>query len=68
MSTLRDELKPTFQKIAAKLLSHGLTPSGYTKEKAKKICSDVAAPVYVRKMIDSFSPEIKKEMAEMKRK
>jgi hypothetical protein len=68
MKSISEDLKRHITSIAAKLLNEGLTPSGYTKAKAKDKVKDVVAPVFVRKMIDSFSPEIKKEMTNLKKK
>lgn len=68
MKSIAEDLKRHITNIAAKLLSEGLTPSSYTKAKAKEKTKNVAAPVFVRKMIDSFSPEIKKEMTNLKNK
>jgi hypothetical protein len=56
------DLQRRISNIAGKLINEGLTSSTYTKAKAKQLTKNVAAPVYVRKMIDSFSPEIVKEM------
>ena len=68
MATLTEDLKKHIDRIAAKLLNEGLTGSSYTKEKAKKATKGVVAPVFVHKMIDGFSPEIKKAMIKMNKK
>jgi len=58
--------KDKIKQIAGKLLSEGLTPSTYTKQKAKNATKNVVVRKFVHKMIDMFSPEIKAEMKKMK--
>jgi hypothetical protein len=61
------EVQKKIDMIAGKLLNQGLTPSTYTKAKAKEKTKNVVSPTFVHKMIDGFSPEIKKAMAKMKK-
>jgi hypothetical protein len=67
MATLTEDLKKHINGIAARLLNEGLTGSSYTKAKAKRATKGVVAPVFVHKMIDGFSPEIKKAMIKMRK-
>ena len=66
--TIPKDLEKYVDRIAGKLLAEGLAPSRYTKAEAKKRTAGVVASVFVHKMIDSFSPEIKKAMVKMKKK
>jgi len=64
----RADIQRGIKAISGRLLAEGLTFSTYTKAKAKAKTKDAAAPVYVRGMIDAFSPEIKSEMKAMRKR
>ena len=68
MATIPKQTQEHIDKIAGKLLAEGLTPSTYSKPKAKQLTKGVALPVFVHKMIDGFSPDIKKSMSKMRKK
>jgi hypothetical protein len=65
---LTTSVELSIERIASKLVNDGsLTASTFTKGKAKKTLSNVANPVYVKKIIDNFPTEIKKEMTLVRR-
>lgn len=66
--TITKDFERYVNQIAGRLLAEGLAPSRYTKAEAKKRTAGVVGAVIVHKMIDSFSPEIKKAMIKMKKK
>tara|TARA_R110001599_G_C11796118_1_gene614331 strand:- start:235 stop:441 length:207 start_codon:yes stop_codon:yes gene_type:complete len=66
--SIKKDVQKHVNKIAGKLLAEGLVPSQYSKAKAKKLTKNVVLPVFVHRMIDGFSPDIKKAMAKMKKK
>ena len=68
MSYLKKDLTRHIDRLAGKLLAEGLVGSKYTKAKAKRLTNDVVGKVFVHKMIDGFSPEIKKAMIKMDKK
>jgi len=64
---MNKEVKKSIRKIAGKLIAEGLKSKDFTKAKAKKLTKDVVAPVYVHKMIDRYSKEIKESMQKMEK-
>jgi len=64
----KKRLQSYIDKIAGKLVAEGLVASRYTKAEAKRLTKNVVGPAFVHKMIDGFSPEIKKSMIKMRKK
>lgn len=55
-------IKRSLRQIAEKLVQEGLTTSNFTVEKAVSVTRDVAAPIYVKKLIEKYPPYILEEM------
>lgn len=51
--------------VAGKLIAESLNPHDYTPEKAIEMTRDVAAPLYVERLIQRHSPLILKEMKKL---
>ena len=58
-------VKKSLSQIAGKLLAEGLNPVNFTVPKAIGATRDVAAPAYVRRLIETFPEQIVKEMKKM---
>lgn len=65
--SIKKDVEKHVDRIAGKLLAEGLVASQYTKAKAKRLTKNTVAPTFVHKMIDGFSPEIKKAMVKMRK-
>lgn len=65
--SIKTDLQKHIDDVAAKLLAEGLTAYTYSKKKAKRLTKHVVAPVYVHKLIDGFSTEIKKSMRKLRK-
>lgn len=68
----KKSVKPKFNQsiidnIAGKLLNSGLTASSMTIAKAKAKIKNVASPVYVGYMIETYSKDIKKAMVTIRK-
>ena len=66
--SIKKDVQKHINLIAGKLLAEGLVSSRYTKAKAKRLTKNVVGSTFVHKMIDSFSPEIKKSMVKMRKR
>jgi hypothetical protein len=55
-------LRKSIRQIAEKLVQEGLTTKNFTIEKAIKVTRDVAAPIYVKKLIETATSHILIEM------
>ncbi|NTW18165.1 MAG: hypothetical protein HGA42_00525, partial [Nostocales cyanobacterium W4_Combined_metabat2_030] len=65
---LSTSVELSIERIASKLVNDGnLTASTFTKGKAKRTLSNVANPGYIKRIIDNFPTEIKKEMTLVRR-
>ena len=48
--------------LAGKLIAEGMNSKTYTKAVAKEKTKSVVSPVYIHRLIDKYTPQIKAEM------